>query len=281
MLNGELIGVRGLSGEIQREVISGGGGSGTSDYPELNDLPQINGVELVGNKTSEELGLADVGYVDKKVADLIGAAPETRDTLEELSKALEENEDVVDVLNKAIGSKANQESVDELGDRVKQLENVEQPENNFIYLVGTEDKPINFYTDLEVGKGYIIKGYFKYNQFSPSNTYSSHFFAYKESTSRVFIYNYWVSQNKVTSNAKNIISYITVDSNGNVTSSKNYRMLENATSSGKILTSNSSYAPEWTSMSEITEFIDLANRVTALEQGGGGGLDLIRVPKEA
>lgn len=67
MLSGELIGVRGLSGEIQREVIAGGGGSGTSDYPELNDLPQINGVELIGNKTSEELGLASAEALKNKL----------------------------------------------------------------------------------------------------------------------------------------------------------------------------------------------------------------------
>ena len=93
MLSGELIGVRGLSGEIQREVIAGGGG--TTDYPELNDLPQINGVELVGNKTSEELGLASVGYVDKKVSDLIDTAPEELNTLKELADALKQAENII------------------------------------------------------------------------------------------------------------------------------------------------------------------------------------------
>ena len=37
---------------------SGGGGTGgTSNYPDLANKPQINGVELVGNKTSEDLGI--------------------------------------------------------------------------------------------------------------------------------------------------------------------------------------------------------------------------------
>lgn len=116
MLSGELIGVRGLSGEIQREVIVGGGGSGTSDYPELDNKPSINGVELVGNKTSEELGLASANYVDKKVADLVNSAPETLDTLGEVAKAIEENADVVDALNSAIGNKADKT---ELADYVK------------------------------------------------------------------------------------------------------------------------------------------------------------------
>lgn len=60
MLNGELLGQEALSGETQKEVIKigGGGGGGTNNYPTLNNKPSINDVELVGNKTSEELGLA-------------------------------------------------------------------------------------------------------------------------------------------------------------------------------------------------------------------------------
>ena len=34
-----------------------GGGGGTSDYSQLTNKPQINGVELVGNKTSQQLGI--------------------------------------------------------------------------------------------------------------------------------------------------------------------------------------------------------------------------------
>lgn len=36
----------------------GGGGGGTSDYLDLNNKPSINNVELVGNKTAADLGLA-------------------------------------------------------------------------------------------------------------------------------------------------------------------------------------------------------------------------------
>ena len=35
-----------------------------TDYRNLHDKPQINGVELVGNKTSEELGLLDESSLD-------------------------------------------------------------------------------------------------------------------------------------------------------------------------------------------------------------------------
>lgn len=37
----------------------------SNNYEKLNHKPQINGVELVGNKTSEELGLGD-DYVTRQ-----------------------------------------------------------------------------------------------------------------------------------------------------------------------------------------------------------------------
>ena len=51
-------------------------------------------------------------YTDKKVADLIGSAPETMDTLEEVAAAIQENKDVEKALNEAIGKKANQTELD-------------------------------------------------------------------------------------------------------------------------------------------------------------------------
>lgn len=50
---------------------------------------------------------ADVTYVDQKVADLIGSAPDTLDTLAELSGALRDNKDIIKVLEDAISTKAN------------------------------------------------------------------------------------------------------------------------------------------------------------------------------
>lgn len=38
----------------------GGGGGGTSDYEQLENLPQINGNEIIGNKTSADLGITSI-----------------------------------------------------------------------------------------------------------------------------------------------------------------------------------------------------------------------------
>ena len=65
------------------------------------------------------------GYTDQKIADLIGGAPETLDTLKEVADAIEENEDVVSALNAAIGNKANQEELEKLEKSVLEI----TPEN--------------------------------------------------------------------------------------------------------------------------------------------------------
>ncbi|MCI9142084.1 MAG: hypothetical protein HFH87_05595, partial [Lachnospiraceae bacterium] len=54
------------------------------------------------------------GYTDQKIADLIGGAPSTLDTLEEIAAAMADNADVVAALNSAIGSKANQSEMESL-----------------------------------------------------------------------------------------------------------------------------------------------------------------------
>lgn len=49
-------------------------------------------------------------YTDTKIADLIGGAPETLDTLKEVSDAIQENETVIEALNAAIGNKVDKVS---------------------------------------------------------------------------------------------------------------------------------------------------------------------------
>ena len=56
---------------------------------------------------------ADKSYVDERIAQLVGSAPETLDTLDEIAEALQENDNVVDVLNESIATKADKSYVDE------------------------------------------------------------------------------------------------------------------------------------------------------------------------
>lgn len=49
-------------------------------------------------------------YTDTKIANLVGTAPETMDTLEELAAAIDAHQDVTDALNAAIGNKVDKVS---------------------------------------------------------------------------------------------------------------------------------------------------------------------------
>lgn len=63
---------------------SGGGGtSGTSNYPDLANKPQINGVELVGNKTSEDLGI-EPGVTEEVLTQALAAESAARQKQDEL-----------------------------------------------------------------------------------------------------------------------------------------------------------------------------------------------------
>lgn len=82
-------------------------------------------VENIGNINNDLDNVVSTAnsYTDTKVANLVGSAPETLDTLQEVAQAIEENEDVVTALNSAIGSKANQSDLTSLTTRVTNAEN--------------------------------------------------------------------------------------------------------------------------------------------------------------
>lgn len=61
---------------------------------------------------------ATPGYVDQKIADLVGSAPETLDTLQELAEALQNDAEVIDAINASIQQKANQSDLTALATRV-------------------------------------------------------------------------------------------------------------------------------------------------------------------
>ena len=58
-LNGTIKAKKTLSGTVLRSQ----GGGGPSDYEQLSNLPQINDVTLIGNKSSSDLGLADAADI--------------------------------------------------------------------------------------------------------------------------------------------------------------------------------------------------------------------------
>lgn len=101
------------SKEYVKETIS----QKTTDFAEIVNVPDwISTTKPV--YTAEDVGADPTGsaddaiseaqsYTDQKIADLINGAPTTLDTLAEIATAMQENADVVDALDTAIGTKAN------------------------------------------------------------------------------------------------------------------------------------------------------------------------------
>lgn len=61
---------------------------------------------------SDSVYQQSTGYTDTKIAELINGAPSTLDTLGEIAQAMQNNEDVVEALESAIGNKAQQAELD-------------------------------------------------------------------------------------------------------------------------------------------------------------------------
>lgn len=119
----------------------------------------LNALALGGvNATSYALK-ADV---DKNIADLVGTAPDTLDTIEELAAALKENADVVATLDDAITNKANQSDLDDALERILVLEeNPSVSAESIIEALGytpADDSDLdNFFTKQEINEA--LDGY--------------------------------------------------------------------------------------------------------------------------
>lgn len=70
---------------------SGSGGSGVSSYTELQDKPRINGVELLGDKTSGDLGIKVTG----KLVSISNDSVFSTEQIKELKQSLTDNQFIV------------------------------------------------------------------------------------------------------------------------------------------------------------------------------------------
>ena len=77
-----------------------GGGGGTRSYNLLENKPKINNVELVGNKSLDDIGVSSA--IQTEVARIVADAPEDFDTLKEMSDWIATHEDDAAAMNSAI-----------------------------------------------------------------------------------------------------------------------------------------------------------------------------------
>lgn len=77
--------------ELQKQIQQGTGSGGTTDYTDLENKPQINGHELSGDQSSEDLGLQQAGNyaLKSEIPDTSGFA--TKDELNNITPTIGEN----------------------------------------------------------------------------------------------------------------------------------------------------------------------------------------------
>lgn len=118
-----------MSQKVTSEELVKAAAGDTADITELQDHVEkldtkVSEVESkVEEVTSTVSNKVDSAYVDQKIADLVGGAPETLDTLKELSDALAEGNDAVVALTQQIGAvnaKVDAITLDSLGGAEKE-----------------------------------------------------------------------------------------------------------------------------------------------------------------
>lgn len=118
-----------MSQKVTSEELVKAAAGDTADITELQDHvnkldTKVSAVEgKVEEVTSTVSNKVDSAYVDQKIADLVGGAPETLDTLKELSDALADGNDAVVALTQQIGAvdtKVDAITLDSLGGAKKE-----------------------------------------------------------------------------------------------------------------------------------------------------------------
>ena len=118
-----------MSQKVTSEELVKAANGDTGDISEIQDHiekldTKVSEVESkVEEVTSTVSNKVDSAYVDQKIADLVGGAPETLDTLKELSDALADGNDAVVALTQQIGAvdaKVDAITLDSLGGAKKE-----------------------------------------------------------------------------------------------------------------------------------------------------------------
>jgi hypothetical protein len=101
------------NGVISAAQSSGNGGIDLTAFSVSTQNPSINSSLIYNNTTGvftftppDLSNVASVGYVDQAIAQLVGSAPETLDTLNELAAALDEDPNFATTITTALGEKA-------------------------------------------------------------------------------------------------------------------------------------------------------------------------------
>lgn len=103
---------------------TGGGGTGTTNYQDLTNKPEINSISLVDNKTGEELGLLDLTKIENSLTGTQGNVPDSKATYDAITiNEIKLNNTKINPVSKSINIDLDKNDVIGLPEELEQIKN--------------------------------------------------------------------------------------------------------------------------------------------------------------
>lgn len=127
------------------------GGTGTTNYQDLSNKPEINSISLLDNKTGEELGLLDLTKVETSLTGTQGNVPDSKATYDAITiNEIKLNNTKIDPVSKSVNIDLDKNDVIGLPEELEQIK-------NSVTQVFTFKGQVNERTDLD-GIGEKVSG---------------------------------------------------------------------------------------------------------------------------
>lgn len=103
---------------------TGGGGTGTTNYQDLTNKPEINSVALLDNKTGEELGLLDLTKIETSLTGTQGKVPDSKATYDAITiNEIKLNNTKIEPVSKSVNIDLDKNDVIGLPEELEQIKN--------------------------------------------------------------------------------------------------------------------------------------------------------------
>ena len=135
----------------------GGGGTGTTNYQDLSNKPEINSVALLDNKTGEDLGLLDLTKIETSLTGTQGNVPDSKATYDAITiNEIKLNNNKIDPVSKSVNIDLDKNDVIGLPEELEQIKNSVTQVFTFKGQV-TERSELDGKVDKESGDVYYVE----------------------------------------------------------------------------------------------------------------------------
>lgn len=109
---------------VNLDTTGGGGGTGTTNYQDLTNKPEINSISLLDNKTGEELGLLDLTKIETSLTGTQGKIPDSKATYDAITiNEIKLNNTKIEPVSKSVNIDLDKNDVIGLPEELEQIKN--------------------------------------------------------------------------------------------------------------------------------------------------------------